>query len=36
MLYWITWFVPQMGVKYAHFHRLPETSLDALKEAALK
>ena len=25
-----------MGVKYAHFHKLPEASLDALKEAALK
>ena len=26
----------QMGVKYAHFHKLPEASLDALKQAALK
>lgn len=26
----------QMGVKYAHFHKLPEASLEALKEAALK
>jgi hypothetical protein len=26
----------QMGVKYAHFHKLPHRSLDALKEAALK
>lgn len=25
-----------MGVKYAHFHSLPEASLGALKEAALK
>lgn len=27
---------PQMGVKYAHFHKLPEASLEALKQAALK
>lgn len=25
-----------MGVKYAHFHKLPELSLDALKDAALR
>jgi hypothetical protein len=27
---------PQHGVKYAHFHKLPEKSLEMLKEAALK
>jgi len=26
----------QFGVKYAHFHKLPEASLEALKQAALK
>lgn len=25
-----------MSTKYAHFHKLPEASLDALKQAALK
>lgn len=29
-------FSLQMSTKYAHFHKLPEASLEALKQAALK